>query len=90
MLLMVNDSVCGFTFIRKKEKWKRKEKEKRSEVFRYSRLEVFCYKDVLRNFLKLTGNHLCQGPFFNKVAGPSTIAQVFSCEFCKISKSTFS
>ena len=55
MLLMVNDSVCGFTFIRKKEKWKRKEKEKRSEVFRYSRLEVFCYKDVLRNFPKLTG-----------------------------------
>ena len=24
---------------------------------------------VLRNFEKFTGKHLCQGPFFNKVAG---------------------
>ena len=26
-------------------------------------------KDVLRNFTKFTGKHLCQSPFFNKVAG---------------------
>ena len=39
---------------------------------------------------------LCQSLFFNKVAGPrpnfikkGTLAQVFSCEFCKISKNTF-
>ena len=25
-------------------------------------------KDVLRNFAKLTGKHLCQSLFFNKVA----------------------
>ena len=31
--------------------------------------EVFCKKDVLRNFAKFTGKHLCQSLFFNKVAG---------------------
>ena len=37
--------------------------------FRTSRPEVFCKKSVLRNFTKFTGKHLCQGLFFNKVAG---------------------
>ena len=61
-----------------------------------SRPEVFCKKGVLRNFAKFTGRHLCQGLFFNKVAGPcnffrkETLAQVFFCEFCKISNNTFS
>ena len=31
--------------------------------------EVLCKKAFLRNFVKVTGKHLCQGPFFNKVAG---------------------
>ena len=31
--------------------------------------EVFCKKDVLRNIAKLTGKHLCQSLFFDKVAG---------------------
>ena len=31
--------------------------------------EVFCKKDVLRNFAKSTVKHLCQSLFFNKVAG---------------------
>ena len=59
--------------------------------------EVFCRKGVLRNFAKFTGKHLCQSLFFNKVAGGAcnfikkeTLAQVFSCEFCKIFKNTFS
>ena len=54
-------------------------------------------KGVLRNFAKFTGKHLCKSLFFNKVAGPAcsfikkeTLAQVFSCEFCEISKNTFS
>ena len=38
--------------------------------FKSSRPEVFCEKGVLRNFTKLTGKHLCQSFFFNKVAGP--------------------
>ena len=54
-------------------------------------------KNVLRNFAKFTGKHLCQSRFFNKVAGlrPATLlkkealAQVFSWEVCKISKNTF-
>ena len=35
---------------------------------RSSCLEVFCNKDVVRNFARFTGKHLCQGLFFNKVA----------------------
>ena len=34
---------------------------------------VFCKKDVLRNFAKPTGKHLCQRLFFNKVAGLGTV-----------------
>ena len=40
-----------------------------SDFLRSSRPEVFCKKSVLRNFTKFTGKHLCQGLFFNKVAG---------------------
>ena len=51
-------------------------------------------KNVLRNFGKLTRKHLCQSLFLNKVSGlrpeklskKETLAQVFSYEFCKISK----
>ena len=53
-------------------------------------------KGVLRNFAKLTGKHLCQSLFLNKVTGAAcnfikkdTLAQVFSCEFCEIAKNTF-
>ena len=37
------------------------------------RPEVFCRKGVLRNFEKLTGKHLCQSLFFNKIAGFSLV-----------------
>ena len=54
---------------------------------------MFCKKGVRRNFAKFTGKHLCQSLFFNKVAGlacnfikKEALAQVFSCEFCEISK----
>ena len=62
---------------------------------RSSRPEVFCKKDVLRNYKKFTGKNLRQSLFFNKVANlrpyeRKTHAQVFSCEFCEISKNTFS
>ena len=64
--------------------------------YRSSRPEVFCKNGVLRNFAKFTGKHLCQSLFFNKVAGGAcnfikkeTLAQVFSCEFCEISKTPF-
>ena len=34
---------------------------------------MLCKKGALRNFVKLTGKHLCQSLFFNKVAdkGPA-------------------
>ena len=44
-------------------------------VIRSSHLRFSMRKCVLRNFAKFTGKHLCQGLFFNKVAGlrPATL-----------------
>ena len=53
---------------------------------------MFYKKVVLRNFTKFTGKHLWQSLFFNKVANfikKETLAQVFSCEFCEVSKKNF-
>ena len=36
--------------------------------FRSGRQGVFCKKVALKNFAKLTGKHLCQSLFFDKVA----------------------
>ena len=41
-------------------------------------------KGVLRNVTKFTGKHLSQA-----IIKKETLAQVFSCEFCGISKTTF-
>ena len=65
--------------------------------FRSSHKRCSRKKGVLRNFPKFTGKHLCQSLFFNKVAGlrpttllkKETLAQVFSCVFCKISENIF-
>ena len=46
--------------------------------------EVFCKKGVFRNLTKSTGKHLQACSFIKK----ETLAQVFSCEFCEISKNT--
>ena len=65
---------------------------------RNSRPGVFFKKGALRNFVKFTGKHLRQSRYarvsfatsacnFNK---KETLAKVFSCEFCEISKNTFS
>ena len=56
-------------------------------LFRRSCPEVLCEKGVPRNFTKFTGKHLCQSLFFDK---KETLVQVFCCEFCEISKNTFS
>ena len=37
--------------------------------FRSSRPEMFCKKEVLENFVKFTGKHLCHSLFFNKAVG---------------------
>ena len=41
-------------------------------------------KGVLRNFSKFTGKHLCQGLFFNTVAGlrPATLLKMRLCYRC--------
>ena len=59
--------------------------------FRSSRPEAFCKKSVLKNFAKFIGKHLFQRIFFNKALACNFIkkesrAEVFSCEFCAISK----
>ena len=57
-------------------------------ILRSSHQRCPAIKGVLRNFAKLTGKHLCQSFFSNKVASLSS-AQVLSCEFRDMSKSTF-
>ena len=45
---------------------------------------------VLRNFAKFTGKHLCQSLLLMKLrASKETLAQMYSSEFCEISKNTF-
>ena len=51
-------------------------------------------KGVLRNFVKFTGKHLCRSVLFNRSEAcnfvkKETLGQVFSYEFCEISKNTF-
>ena len=54
-------------------------------------------KDILKNFAKITKNHLCQGLFFNKVAGlmPATSLKkrlwyrCFPMNFAKFLRTTF-
>ena len=52
---------------------------------------MFCEKGFLRNFAEFTGKHLCQKLFFKacNVIKKESLVQVFSCEFCEISKNTF-
>ena len=46
-------------------------------------------KGVLRNFAEFTAKHLYQSLFFNNFVQKETLAQVFSCQFCKTFKNTF-
>ena len=55
---------------------------------------VLLKKGVLRYFTKFTGKHIFQISFLIKLQAKNfikkgTLAQVFSCEFSKISKNTF-
>ena len=55
-------------------------------IWRSSHRRCSVKKGVLTNFAKFTGKHLWQSFFLNKIAG----LWLFSSEFCKISKNTFS
>ena len=64
------------------------------KIRRSSQQRCSVRKTVLRNLEKLGGKHLCQSLFFDKKRGlqlikKETLAQVFSCEFCEISKNIF-
>ena len=39
----------------------------KQKIYRSSRPDASCEKDVIQNFSKFTGEHLCQSLFFNKV-----------------------
>ena len=60
--------------------------EYKSHLYTKAAVQRFSVKSILRNFAKFTGKRLCQSLFFNK---KETLAQVFSCDFCEISKNTF-
>ena len=64
-------------------------------LHRSSRPEVFHKKVVVRNFAKFTGKNTCTNIFLINwrpetcnFVKRETLAQVFSCEFCEISKNT--
>ena len=66
-------------------------------MYRSSHERYSVRKGVLRNLAKFTGNHLCQGLFFNKVAGlrPATLLKkrlgqrCFPVNFAKFLKTLF-
>ena len=64
-------------------------KESSTGILRSSGRELFCKRRCFRNLAKFTGKHLCQRFFFFNFFKKETLAQVFSCEFCEISKNTF-
>ena len=59
--------------------------------------EVYYKIDVLKNFAKFTEKHLCQSPFFNKIAGLSSASllkkrlwhKYFPVHFAKFSRPSF-
>ena len=57
--------------------------------FRNSHRRCSIKKGVFKNFSKFTGKHLCQSLFFNEVFLIKNQVQMFSCEFCQISKYIF-
>ena len=57
--------------------------------FRSSQQRCSVKKGVLKNFVKLTGKHLYQSLFFNKVAGLKLWHRCFPVNFAKFLRTTF-
>ena len=51
--------------------------------------EVFYKKAVFRNFAIFTEKHECQSLLLIKFYEKETLTQVFSCEYCELSKNTY-
>ena len=56
---------------------------------KFSRPEVFCKKEVLKNFAKFTRKHLCQSLLVDKVADLSLQHSCFPANFAKFLRTTF-
>ena len=54
------------------------------DSFRSSHSHIFFKTDVLNNFAVVTGKHLCWSLF-----SIETLTQVYSFEYCKLSKNSF-
>ena len=59
------------------------------DMFRSNHRGCFVKKIFLEILQKFTGKRLCQSPILIKFIKKETLAQVFPCEFCEISKNTF-
>ena len=66
----------------------RKYSKRKLDYIRSSRSEVFCQKCVLRNFAKFTRKQGTESLFQFSFIKKETLTQVFSYEFCEISKNT--
>ena len=55
-------------------------------LYRSSRPKMFCKKDVLTNFAKFTGKHLCWSLLFNKVASHLCRTPPYEAPTTKISR----
>ena len=76
--------------------WVSRQKNSRNSRNRSSCLEFHVKQDVPKNYAKSTGKHQRQSPFFTKLQvslcnfiTKETLAQVLSCEFCKIFMNAF-
>ena len=62
-------------------------------TFRRSQQDLFCKKDISKNFTKFIAKDMCQS-LLNKVRSLSLqiylkMVKMFSCDFCEIVKNTF-
>ena len=92
-----NTRPSSFFMFRSSHRRRSIKKSLKPATLRSSHQRCSVRKVVLRNFAKFTEKHLRQSLFFNKVTGlrpatllkKETLAQVFFCEFCEISKNDF-
>ena len=90
-LILMSSQEYFFMWIRKQES-----DTKKTIYFRSSHWRCSIKKVVLKNFAKFTGKYRARASFWMKLQASGlqlylkkTLTQVFSCEFCQISKNTF-
>ena len=63
--------------------------QQKKKTQKHSRLQIFYKIDVLKNFTKFAGKHMCWTLIFNKLHKKKALTEVFSCEFCGNFNDTF-